>query len=171
MLIVHRFGLIVVLLALQALAPPTARSAPRPGETPPPYVGVTLDGSPILLSEHPGKAVVVSFWATWCAPCLNELPILNNIQTVAGKEKVQVIAVNTESRDVFRRVSRALKRLDLQLAYDPDKKGQNAYGVHGIPHMIIIGRDGKVVSIHSGYSEESLDSIVASINRAIGATQ
>jgi thiol-disulfide isomerase/thioredoxin len=169
--VAHRSGLAALLLAIQALVVPIAGSAPVQGDTPPPYVGVTLDGDPVLLTDHPGKALVVSFWATWCAYCLQELPILNNIQTAAGKDKVQVIAVNTESREVFRRVSRALRTLDLQLAYDPDKKGQGAYGVHGIPHMVIIGRDGKVVSIYRGYDEKSLDSIVVSINRAIGATQ
>jgi thiol-disulfide isomerase/thioredoxin len=74
-----------------------------------------------------GKAVVVSFWATGCAYCLKELPILHNIQRA-------------------------------------DK-----YGVKGIPHRVIVGKDGRVVAVYTGYSESSLDGIVADINRALAA--
>ena len=51
------------------------------------------------------------------------------------------------------------------------KNGQEAYGVHGIPHMVIIGRDGSIVAIYRGYSEDKLDDILASLNRATGAIQ
>jgi thiol-disulfide isomerase/thioredoxin len=159
----------VLLLALQALVAPIANAAPAAGQVPPAYVGDTLENDPVLLTDLHGKAVVVTFWATWCPYCLKELPILNSVQTVAGKDKLLVIAVNTESRDIFRKVSRGLRSLDLQLAYDPDRKAQEAYGVRGIPHMVIVGRDGKIVAVYRGYSEDSLDSILASINRATGA--
>lgn len=170
MSLASHFRLALLLLVLQTVAAPIASAAPSEGRTPPAYVGLTLDDNPVLLTDHRGKALVVTFWATWCQYCLKELPILNSLQTVAGKEKLQVIAVNTESRDVFRQVSRSLRTLDLVLAYDPDGKGRGAYGVNGIPHMVIIGRDGKVVAIYRGYSEDSLDDIIASINRATGAT-
>jgi thiol-disulfide isomerase/thioredoxin len=71
-----------------------AFAAPREGDDPPIHVGVTLDGEPVLLAPHSGKAIVVSFWATWCPYCLKELPILNSIQKAAGKEHMQVIAPN-----------------------------------------------------------------------------
>ena len=164
-------SLTVFLFALQAFVAPITNAAPATGESPPAYVGATLENAPVLLTDLRGKAVVVTFWATWCPYCLKELPILNGVQTAAGKDKLQVIAVNTESRDTFRKVSRALRSLDLQLVYDPDKKGQETYGVHGIPHMVIIGRDGKIVAIYRGYSEDKLDDILASINRATGAIQ
>lgn len=145
-------------------------AAPQAGDTPPDVVGITLDREPVLLSKYAGKAVVISFWATWCPYCLQELPILSGIQK-AAKGNVQVIAINTEKRDVFRHVNRALRDLDIQLAYDPDQKAQAAYGVKGIPHMVIIGRDGKIVEVYRGYSEDSLPAIVEAINRATGATQ
>jgi thiol-disulfide isomerase/thioredoxin len=171
MLLTRHLCQTVLLFALQALVAPVSDAAPAKGQLPPAYVGVTLENSPVLLTDLRGKAVVVTFWATWCQYCLKELPILNGLQAAAGKDKLVVIAVNTESRDIFRKVSRALQSLDLQLAYDPDKKGQETYGVSGIPHMVIIGRDGKIVAIYRGYSEESLDGILASINRATGAIQ
>lgn len=131
------------------------------------YVGKTLDGAEVLLSQHRGKVVVVSFWATWCPYCLKELPILNGLQKLAGKEQMYVVAVNTEERAVFRKVVRALDKMDLSFAYDPDKRAQKAYKVNGIPHMLIIDRDGKVVQTYRGYAESALDGIVAEINKAL----
>ena len=158
-------------LCLLAAAAACQAAALKEGDEPPAYVGRTVDGEPVSLASHSGKAIVVSFWATWCAYCLKELPILNNIQKAAGKERMQVIAVNTESLDVFRKVARGLSSLDLQLAYDPDRKGRKSYGVNGIPHMVIIGRDGKIEAVFRGYTEDDLDRIVSAINRATGATK
>jgi thiol-disulfide isomerase/thioredoxin len=114
---------------------------------------------------------VVSFWATWCPYCLKELPILEGIQKTAGKERTQVIMVNTESREVFRKSARIMKDLSLLLAHDSDKRASEAYGVAGIPHMVIIGRNGKILRVHRGYDENSLDAIVADINRALAVPQ
>ena len=169
-MLIARMRLRFMSMALLVAAGVCADAAPpKNGDEAPDYVGKTLDGDVVLLSTLRGKAVVISYWATWCQYCLKELPILSNIQKAVGKDHMQVIAVNTESRDVFRKVTRALQPLDIQLAYDPDSKGREAYGVGPIPHMVIIGRDGVIDSVHKGYGEESLDKIVAAINRATGA--
>jgi thiol-disulfide isomerase/thioredoxin len=143
---------------------------PKQGDPAPDVVGITLDREPVSLKKYLGKTVVISFWATWCPYCLKELPILNGIQ-VSGKGRVQVIAINTEERDVFRKVAKALKILDVQLAYDPDEEAQKAYGVNGIPHLVVIDREGKIVSTYRGYDESMLPEIVYAINYANGVSQ
>jgi len=148
-----------------------ASAAPAVGDVPPPRVGFDLSGEPVSLTSFSGKAIVVSFWATWCAYCLKELPILHNIQRAAGKDSMQVIAVNTESREVFRKAARTLKELDVLHAHDNNHQVQDIYGVKGIPHMVIVGRDGRVVAVYIGYGESSLDGIVADINRALAAPE
>ena len=70
----------------------------------------------------------------------------------------------------FKKIARKLSKLHLPLLYEPDRKGRKAYGVEGIPHMIIIGKDGRIDTVNIGHTEEELDEIVTSINRAIGAT-
>ncbi|HEU4921834.1 MAG TPA: TlpA disulfide reductase family protein [Burkholderiales bacterium] len=166
-MLARQFRIIISLVLLLAVS--GARGAPDIGDTPPDYLGKTLDGVPVLVSQHAGKVVVVSFWATWCPYCLKELPILNGLQKLAGKEQMHVVAVNTEERAVFRKVVNALKSLDLHHSYDPGESAQKAYGVNGLPHMLIIGRDGKIQSFYRGYGESSLDKIVADINRALAA--
>ncbi len=163
---VLRFITIATLSSLAAIA---MAAPPAVGDIPPAKVGTDLNADPVLLSSFPGKAVVVSFWATWCGYCLQELPILNNIQKAAGKENMQVIAVNTESREVFRHAARALKELNVLHAHDSDRKAQDLYGVKGIPHMVIVGRDGRIVAVYRGYSESSLSNIAADITRALAA--
>jgi len=163
--------LLATVAALLTLASPLARSAgPTAGDAAPNELGKTYNGDKVLLSDHAGKVVIVSFWATWCTYCLKELPILEGIQKVAGKaHNLQVIAVNTEDRDVFRHVLRTLKTMTVSMAYDPEKIGQKAYGVSGIPHLVIIGRDGVIIRVYRGYGEETLNKITDDINLAIGA--
>ena len=107
--------------------------------------------------------MVVTFWASWCAPCRSELAMLEKLQTIA-KERLKVVAVNIEPRDVFRRVVRALPDFKVTLTNDPEKRRADTYGVGGIPHMVIIGKDGKVVAVHRGYSDSGLDGLLAEIN-------
>jgi thiol-disulfide isomerase/thioredoxin len=141
---------------------------PAAGDTPPDELGVTLKNAPVHLKDYADKAVVVTFWASWCPYCLKELPILYNIQKLA-KGRLQVIAINTEDFDTFRDLSRVMRPLEIGMSYDPEGKAQQAFGVNGIPHMVVIGRDGTIVQVFRGYGESSLKPIVAAINQAIGA--
>ena len=139
-----------------------------PGDTPPQLLGVNIDGEEIDAGKFVGKVLVVTFWASWCGPCKKELPILEGIQR-AAKDSVKVVAINIEDRDQFRKVAKALSTLALQITHDYRKKSSDAYGVHGVPHLVLIGRDGKVINVHRGYSEASVDSIIAEINGALAA--
>jgi thiol-disulfide isomerase/thioredoxin len=138
------------------------------GDMPPDVFGKDESGQQISLERHRGKVVVVTFWATWCPYCLKELPVLERIQSLAGKDRVEVIAVNwKEDRDTYRAVKRALKDLTLTLTSDTSGRIGDAYGVEAIPHMLMIGKDGRVDSVRRGYSEESLDDIAADLNRLL----
>jgi len=154
-----------LLLSVSTLA---TAAMPAAGDVPPDDLGMTLKNEPVHLKDYAGKAVVVSFWASWCPYCLKELPILYNIQK-AAKGRLQVMAINTEDEDTFRELAHVMRKLEIGMSYDPDGKAQQAFGVNGIPHMVVIGRDGRIVDVFRGYGESSLKPIVAAINRAIGA--
>jgi thiol-disulfide isomerase/thioredoxin len=159
------FGRIVAAVFLSLSL--SCRAAPGVGDIPPGIVGTDVDGRPVSLATDAGKAIVVTFWATWCPYCLKELPILEGIQKAAGADQIRVIAVNIESREVFRKSTRALSGLSLQFAHDTGREGSKAFGVDGIPHMVIIGRDGRIQRVYQGYNESQLDGIVADINAAL----
>jgi len=156
-------GLLLALLLGSAVA------APKVGEAAPDVtLGVTQAGADAKVSDYAGKIVVVSFWATWCAPCRKELPILEGLQQ-QGKGNIQVIAVNIEKRDVFEKAAKLLAQLSLILANDRSERAQRTYAVKSIPHLIIFGRDGHILHIHDGYGDKELDVIVDEINQALAA--
>jgi len=156
---------IAALAALLLAAPAHALTL---GEAPPDALGSELSGHEVRVSEHRGKVVVVSFWASWCGYCRKELPALAGLQEVGGKDRLQVVAVNTmDDRDVYFALRRKLKGIDLTMTRDAHEEIREAYGVEGIPHLFIIDRDGKLAFELTGYGEESLQRIVDEINRQL----
>jgi len=157
-------------LALALLLASAAQAAhvPGVGETAPSFIGYGLDGKKVLLESYAGKVIVVSFWASWCPPCRMELPVLARIQ-IAGKGKIQVVAINVEDRDVFRDAAKILKDFPIKLTNDESEKAFSAYGVKGLPHLIVIGKDLRIISVREGYGPSELDDVAAELNAALRA--
>ena len=159
------FRIAGVVLGL-ALAASCARAGElKVGDLPPDELGRDASGTRVHLSEYRGKLVIVSFWASWCGPCRKELPVLAAIQQQATREKIAVFAVNwQEGEDQFRAIRRALKDTGLTLVSDESGHFGRKYGVKGIPHMVIIGRDGRIAAVHVGYGEGEIPVLVDEIN-------
>jgi thiol-disulfide isomerase/thioredoxin len=143
-----------------------AAHAPVVGDVAPGFLGKTLDGKPVSLGSYSGKVVVVSFWATWCPPCRAELPILANIQKL-GNGSIQVIAINIESRDVFRKAAKILAEYPLLLTNDVNSRGFVSYGARGLPHLVVIGKDGRIISVREGYGEGEIPDLADELNKAL----
>jgi thiol-disulfide isomerase/thioredoxin len=168
MSIISRLRVLVLGFFLAAPGAPATAEPPGPGDVPPPVLGLTPDGDKVSVPDYAGKAVIVTFWATWCPYCIKELPILENVQNRAGKDRIAVIAVNTESREVFKRAARLMNAsMHLTLVHDVDGDAQKAYGVNTLPHMVIIGRDGRILRVWHGYAEDRLGAIADDINQAL----
>ena len=162
-------GLVAWLLATNwAMA---ANAPLKAGDLPPPTLGKTAKGQPVQLADYVGKVVIISFWATWCPPCRKELPILGQIQKQIPRSHLAVFAVNwKEDRSRFREVVRTLKDMDLDLVSDEYGSYGKQYGVTAIPHMILIGRDGRIANIHVGYGDSELNALADEINELLRAT-
>ena len=133
-------------------------------------LGRDIDGNKVTISEHRGKVVIVSFWASWCGPCRKELPILASIAKTVGPDHLKVISINFhDEQTAFRAVSDALKTLPITILRDANGKAARKFEVKGIPRMVIIDRDGKVAADHTGYGEGSVDEIVDELNRLLQA--
>jgi thiol-disulfide isomerase/thioredoxin len=121
-----------------------------------------------LLSSQRGKVVILTFWASWCGPCRRELPILERALQVVGKDKLTVFAVSFRETP---EAAAALRKLasTWQINVIEDRNGWIAghYAIASIPHLFIIGRDGKVLANHVGYGDRSLDELVSDINQAL----
>lgn len=136
------------------------------GDPVPEFLGEDLDGNEIRASDHLGKVMVISFWATWCPPCQKELPIIDNLQRLAGKDRLSVIAVNYgEKRRTFRRFVNRLGEANLTFSHDPKMKiGKDDFGVEGIPHMVMVDHEGKVAVVQSGYGDATINKIADEVN-------
>lgn len=138
------------------------------GDTVPPNLGKDTNGVEVNVPDFAGKVVVISFWASWCAPCLKELPILENIQNHLGKDKVEVIAVNyKEDSRRFKQIKKKLADLNLTLTRDRRGSISKRYGVEGIPHLFVLDKMGKLAFQQRGYSEETVEKIVEILNQEL----
>ena len=157
-----------VLALLIAVAGPTfAGTNPviAVGDTPPDALGRSRDGREVLISAQHGKVVVVTFWASWCGYCRQELPALAGLQQAAGKDRLEVIAVNyKDDPDVYRVLSRKLRGVQLTLTHDTSGRIGEAFGVQGIPHLFVIGKDGKVAFQNTGYGDQTIQRILDAVN-------
>jgi thiol-disulfide isomerase/thioredoxin len=157
----YTIGLLALLAAGQA-------GAITRGDTPPDDLGLDSHGNQVHVSDQRGKVLVISFWASWCGYCRKELPVLAGLQDAAGKDRVEVIAINTmDDRDVYLALRRKLKDIQLTMTRDASGSVGEAYGVHTIPHLFIIDREGAIAYEHSGYGEESLQEIVDEVNHQL----
>ncbi len=138
----------------------------RIGQQIPDELGVDLNGEKVKASDHLGKLIVISFWATWCPPCRRELPIIDNLQRIVGKDKLSVFAVNFgESRRTYKKFIKQISEANLTFTHDKKgRTGKKVYGIKGIPHMVIVNHEGKIAQIHSGYGDETLNNLVDEMN-------
>jgi len=138
------------------------------GDTVPPFLGKDTNGEEVNVPDFAGKIVVISFWASWCEPCLKELPILENIQNHLGKGKVEVVAVNyKEDSRQFHKIKKKLADLNLTLTHDRRGSISKKYGVEAIPHLFVLDKMGKLAYQHRGYSEETVEKVVEILNEEL----
>src|SRR5712671_2691794 len=131
--------------------PPAPHGPVQVGKPAPDFTLKDVDGHAVALSALKGKPVLINFWATWCLPCRNELPLIRDAYLAHRAEGFSVMAINfgDESADTVRKFWRSL---NLQPApfLDPDGRAANAYGVAlnntGLPVSVLVARDGTVSS-------------------------
>lgn len=128
-----------------------------PSTQPRPAPAISLadtSGHSVELSELQGKLVIVNLWATWCGPCLREMPSLERLQSRLG-ERVAVLAVS-EDRGGNKSVEPFIAKLGLKsvkIYIDPKSEVGHAFGVRGLPTSFLIDREGKVLGSVEGAAE------------------
>ena len=115
---------------------------------------VDLAGNPASLSEFNGKVVLVNLWATWCGPCLREMPSLEQLQSRLG-DKIVVVAIS-EDRGGSKTVEPFVGKLGLKsvkIYLDPKSAVERAFKVQGLPTSFLIDREGRVLGRVEGAAE------------------
>ncbi len=123
----------------------------------------------ISLAGLKGKVVYVDFWASWCGPCKQSFPFMNDLQAKYRAQGLEIVAINL---DVKREdADKFLAEVPAQFNVAFDAKGESAkrFEVKGMPSSYLIGRDGKVFSAHKGFKDEDRKELEARIAQALGA--
>lgn len=121
----------------------------------------------VSLAGMKGQVVYVDFWASWCKPCKQSFPFLNEMQAKYGAKGFKVVGVNVDARRED--AEGFLAETPAQFAIGFDSKGESArrFDVKAMPSSVLVGRDGKVIAVHRGFKAEDRAEIEKLISGAL----
>jgi thiol-disulfide isomerase/thioredoxin len=158
------------LLGAALLALCGAAGAAEAGQPAPAFTLPARDGS-VGLAALQGQVVLIDFWASWCAPCRQSFPWMNEMQARYGPRGLQVVAINLDRQrsaaDGFLRQVPAR----FGIAFDEAGTTPRLYGVKAMPTSVLVGRDGRVLRQHEGFRDEDRPALEAAIAAALAGAR
>ena len=127
-------------------APPMKRGVAKVGDAAPNFQLYDLNGNAVTLSEYRGSIVFLNFWATWCGPCLVEMPSMEALYKAFDRKDFEILAVSTDAQGVA--VTRPFRNqlgLTFPILHDSDYRVGLAYGARTLPMSFLVDRKGVVI--------------------------
>jgi peroxiredoxin len=134
----------LVLMAGTAFAADAGGPAPS-------FTLAALTGQQAALSQYKGQVVMVNFWATWCGPCQQEMPLLDQMYKKYKPAGFTLIGVNVDKEAPAVKELMARKPVSFPVLLDPANQVSKAYHVDEMPSSVLIDRKGEIRYIHRGY--------------------
>jgi len=157
-------------IAPPAAAPAESLAAAKLPEKLPDFTLGDLQGEPRSILSWPGKSMIVNFWATWCAPCRREIPLLNELQRQHGGEGFQIVGVAIDFRDDVVKYAKEIKieypvLIGEQDALEAANKVGSATG-GALPFTVFTDNQARVVLLHLGeIDKEEARILIGAVNR------
>ena len=136
---------------------------PKIGETAPNFT-VTDSDRTVTLNQFRGKPVLLNFWASWCGPCVEEMPALVQLQKIMG-DKVIILAVSEDADDKAYKQFIRDHNVDLLTVRDPRQTVNALYGTFKFPETYVIGKDGVIRRKFIGPADWTSPEIVDYLNK------
>lgn len=140
---------------IQALIQKLNTKVPKVGEQITDVKFVDQKGNPVLLSSYVGKnkVVLIDFWASWCGPCIKEIPNLTKMYSKYKSKGFEIVGISVdEDHEAWLGAIEMNKMSWIQLI-DADGSGAQAYGVQAIPHTVLVDKNGTIVAVKIGSEE------------------
>jgi thiol-disulfide isomerase/thioredoxin len=118
-----------------------------PGEAVPEVSGLSLDGKSVKLYDHLGEVTLINFWATWCAPCVSELPALQRLYEQEQASGFRVVGIALD--DTSEEVQRTCQKLDITfpIIIDTHSRSKRLFGLRGVPESFFVDKKGQVLVV------------------------
>jgi cytochrome c biogenesis protein CcmG, thiol:disulfide interchange protein DsbE len=148
----------LVLGVIEAVREQQFSNALAPSTPPPAFVATRTDGKPFSLDELKGKVVILSFWATWCGPCLREMPMLRKLELDLGARGVTLVAANMDDADSRAEAVAAWERAqggNAPLIVFPSDNTGHDWHAGVLPTLYVLGRHGQIAAGYSGAQGEA----------------
>jgi cytochrome c biogenesis protein CcmG/thiol:disulfide interchange protein DsbE len=136
------------------------------GATPPAFDLPGLQGA-VKLSDYAGKTVYLDFWASWCGPCKQSFPWMNDMHARYAAQGLRVVAINVDQKADDAQAFLRKTPAQFALAFDPAGRTPKAYAIKAMPTSVLIGPDGKVLSVHSGFKDNDRNALELQIRQAL----
>ena len=134
------------------------------GDAAPSFTVTTTEGSEVSTDKLKGKVILVNFFATWCGPCLSELPHLETEIWRKLKERgLAVVVIGREHNNEELATFKASKKFTFPIAADPKREVYGKYATQYIPRNFVVGRDGKVIYQSVGFDQAEFKQMIAKI--------
>lgn len=143
------------------------RTGPRPL---PEFVFLTAEGAERRVADYAGRGLVINLWATWCPPCVAEMPALDRLHALLAADAIEVLALSSD-RGGLMQVAPFYERVGLRhlaILLDPMGRAGRALGARGLPTTVIVGRDGQELARLEGAAEWDRADMVAALRTLIG---
>src|SRR5476651_1291053 len=141
----------------------------KPPKPVPELAFADADDKPLKLADYKGKIVLVNFWATWCAPCVKEMPSLDRLQAEIGKEKFVVLPLSLDgpSRPKVAPFYEDKKLTSLGIYFDKGKKSMQALDVSVLPTSILVDPEGREIARLEGEADWDKPEALALLKAAL----
>jgi len=141
----------IIALVFSVFAASSLASSGMEGQPAPDFALKSSTGENLRLSEFRGDVVMINFWATWCGPCRQEMPLLDELYSRYQRVGFNLLGVNID--DDSRRAMRMIEELGVKfpVLFDARKEVSELYEVEAMPVTVIVDREGTVRYIHHGY--------------------
>jgi thiol-disulfide isomerase/thioredoxin len=164
----RKFALALAITCALGLAPTTR--AIEPG-TSAPEIALAGTQGPMNLGALKGKVVYIDFWASWCGPCRQSFPWMNEMQAKYAARGLRIVGVNLDARRADADKFLAEVPAAFAVAFDAQGETPRRYAIKGMPTSVLIGADGKVLRVHAGFRDEERKVLEEAIAGALASAR